>query len=348
MTIKYLSQIETPTESQVEYYPQATNAAIEQMAIFWPAEELGVDEDEQDFRHNMTEGERFAVLALQRYLSKIERVIGGDDFWGGRIGRMFPRPEVQRMSAVFAMMENNSHAPFYKIGNEVIGVADDEFYEEFKNIPIFNEQIKYVVKKSKSKCKLTATAALTFLEGVTLYEAFGFFKSFGVRGHNYISHFIAGIDGSAKDENFHAMSSAWLFNQCLAERTELGNVTEHQLVKLRRMIRTMARKTYKHGLAIIDYIFSHKPETIRTVTKRELQHFLRDRVNAVLGFLQMQPMFKGKPGKISAWFYDQLNAFKFQDFFATTQLQYRRNWKKHELVFDMSLVEEFKEHYNVV
>lgn len=341
----YLSQIETPTESQVEYYPQASEASREQMAIFWPAEELGVEEDEQDFRHGLNEGERFAVLALQRYLSKIERVIGGDDFWGGRIGRMFPRPEVQRMSSVFAMMENNTHAPFYRIGNEVIGVATDEFYEEFKNIPIFSEHIRYIVKKSKSKCKLTATAALTFLEGVPLYAAFAFFKSFGVRGHNKISHFIAGIDGSAKDENFHAMGSAWLVNQCISERMELGNMAEEELTKFHRILKRMARKVYKHELGIIDYIFSHKPEDITTITKYELQKFVRDRVNTVLGYFSLPPMFQTKTGVVSQWFFAQLNAYKFQDFFATTQLQYRRDWKKHLLKFDMEIAEEYKEFY---
>lgn len=342
---EYLSQIETPTESQVEYYPQASQAAIQQMAIFWPAEELGVEEDHNDFQHGLKEGERFAVLALQRYLSKIERVIGGDGFWGGRIGQMYPRPEVIRAASVFNMMENNSHAPFYRIGNEVIGVATDEFYEEFKNIPVFSEHIAYIVKQSKSKCKLRATAALMFLEGVPLYGAFAFFKSFGVRGHNKFPHFIAGIDGSAKDENFHCMFAAWLINQTIAERLQLENMTIAQINKFHTLLRKMARKVYKHECAIIDYIFSYKPEDITTITRNELKHFVRDRVNTILSFVELPPMFKAKAGIVSKWFYDQLNAYKFQDFFATTQLQYRRNWKKHKLVFNMELAQQYGEYY---
>lgn len=345
MPSKYLSQIETPTESQVVYYPQAVEAAIQQAAIMWPAEELGVEEDEHDFRHNLTEGERFAVLALQRYLSKIETTIGGEDFWGHKIGKMFPRHEIIRAASMFNAVENSSHAPFYRIGNEVIGVATDEFYDEFNNIPVFSEHIKYITKQAKSKCKLTSTAALTFLEGVPLFAAFGFFKSFGVRGYNYIAHFISGIDGSAKEETFHSMFSAWLVNQCIKERMDAENMTMAQLNKFHKVLKKMARKVYKHELSIIEYIYSHKGETIRTVTKRELQHFVRDRVNAVLSFFGLPPMFKAKPGVVSQWFYDQLNAYKFQDFFATTQLQYRRNWKKHELVFCMETANEFKEFY---
>ena len=50
MTTTHLSQIETPTDSYVTRYPWAVEMAREQQAIFWPAEELGVEEDEQDFR----------------------------------------------------------------------------------------------------------------------------------------------------------------------------------------------------------------------------------------------------------------------------------------------------------
>lgn len=332
---KPLARIETPSESQVEYYPQATQAAIQQMAVFWPAEELGVEEDEADFR-GMPEGDAKAILTLQRYLSKIERVIGGDDFWGGRIGRMFPRHEIQRASSVFAMVENNSHAPFYRIGNEVIGVATDEFYEEINQIPVFNEHIQQVVKHARSNNKIEATVALTFLEGVPLYSAFAWFKSYGVRGHHLIPHFIAGIDGSAKDENFHCMFSAWLVNQLIKERDDLGLISELDKKLIHRDIIKIAKQVYLHEVTIINYIMkiTHGMCSYNTIDKEELVHFVQDRVNTVLGYFGLEPMFDHEPGEVSSWFYSQLNAYKFQDFFATTQLQYRRNWRKHELVFN--------------
>ena len=36
---------------------------------------------------------------------------------------------------------------------------------------------------------------------------------------------------------------------------------------------------------------------------------------------------------ISGWFYDQLNTVKVPDFFAGTQIQYRRNWDRYKLTF---------------
>lgn len=330
----YLSQIETPTDSHVIRYPQAEEAAIKQMAVFWSAEEMGVEEDEQDFRHNLSEGEQHGVLELQRILTHLERIIGGEDMWRGRIPQMFPRPEVERMATVFAMMEVNSHAPFYRIGNEVMGKADDAFYEEWKDIPVLREHTDYVIKMSKSEDPLEATAALTFLEGVVLFSAFAFFKSFNSRGYNIIPHFVSGIDASAKDENFHSMASAWLFNQCFTERKELGHITQEDESKYHEMLYRLAKETYEHESAVIELCFNHKPETIRTVTKEELLHFVRDRVNFVLSFFGLEPMFKQETGIISEWFYDNLSKYKHSDFFATTQVQYVRNWKKHKLVFN--------------
>lgn len=337
----YLSQIETPTDSHVVRYQSAEDAAIQQMAVFWSAEELGVEEDEADFRNNLSEGELHGVLELQRILTHLERIIGGEDMWGGAIPRMFPRPEIVRMSSVFAMMENNSHAPFYRIGNEVMGNATDEFYNEWKDIPALREHTEYVIKMSKSKDPLKATAALTFLEGVVLFSAFAFFKSFNSRGYNIIPHFVSGIDASAKDENFHSMASAWLFNQCKSERIANGHMSQEEAdKKYNRILRKLAKETYQHEASIIDLIFSNKPETIRTVTKEELLHFVRDRVNMVLSFFGLEPMFKQQPGVISEWFYANLSKYKHSDFFATTQVQYVRNWKKHQLTFNAGAIDE--------
>lgn len=329
-----ITQIQTATDSHVVKYPQAQEAAIKQMAVFWTAEELGVEEDAQDFMHGLTEGERHGVLELQRILTHLERIIGGEDMWGGRIPQLFPRPEIVRMCSVFAMMENNSHAPFYRIGNEVMGYATDDFYEEWKSIPVLKEHTEYVIKMSKSKDPLKATASLTFLEGVVLFSAFAFFKAFNTRGYNLIPHFVSGIDASAKDENFHAMASAWLFNQCKKEQIDVGLLTEEQAdKKYNRILRKLARETYAHESAVIELIFSKAPETVRTCSKEELLHFVRDRVNYVLSFFGLKPMFKQKQGVVSEWFYANLSKYKHSDFFATTQVQYTRNWAKHKLTY---------------
>lgn len=326
-----LSQIETPTESFVEHYPWATEMAQKQQAIFWPAEELGVEEDEADFRHGLTEAERHGVLFAQSVLTKYEAMIGGDEFWGGRIAKLFPRPEIIRMCACFANVEIGSHAPFYRIGNEVLGVATDEFYSQWQRDPLLASRISFMNRASNDANPLVVTAALTFMEGSVLFSIFGYFKGFNTRGHNKIPHFVSGIDASAKDENFHSIASATLFNQCRKERIAAGNHTKEDDAELGAKINEMATVVYEHELRIIDRMFEKGESSV--VTKQELIEFLQDRVNICLARLGQAPLFDHQPGEISAWFYTQLSKVKVPDFFAATQVQYVKNWKKHKLTF---------------
>jgi len=330
-----LSQIESPTDSYVARYPWAAEFAVEQQSIFWPAEELGVDEDEDDFRTKLTDGELHGVLFAQSILTQYELMIGGEELWGGKIARMFPRPEIQRMCACFANVELGSHAPFYDLANKVLGRATDDFYRQWKSDPILAERIAFISQCAGSSNPLEVTAALAFLEGAVLFSVFGFFKGFNARGHNLIPHFVSGIDGSAKDENFHSIASARLFNQCRAERMELGNHSPAQDEALNQVIDQMSQTVYEHELRIIDRMFEVPGN--RVVAQDELVHFLKDRLDVVRNRLGRPAQFDLKKGEISNWFYQQLSTVKVPDFFAATQLQYTRNWAKHKLTFRKEL-----------
>lgn len=327
--------METPTDSYVTHYPWAVEMAIEQQDIFWPAHELGVEEDEADFRVNLNDAERNGVLTGQSILTQYELMIGGDELWGGKIARMFPRPEIQRMCACFANVELNSHAPFYAIGNQVMGLDTDEFYTQWQRDPVLAERIAFISKCAASDDALEVTAALAFFEGAVLFANFGYFKGFNSRGFNLIPHFVSGIDGSAKDENFHSIASARLFQQCKAERIAAGNHSEADEARLREIIWEMARQVGLHERRITRKLFEVPGN--RVVTEDEVVHFFQDRINVVLERLGMPPMFKQDKGVISGWFYQQLSTVKVPDFFATTQLQYRRSWAKHLLKFDVEL-----------
>lgn len=333
---KYLSKIETPTDSYVTHYPWAVEMTIKQQSLFWPAEELGVDEDEQDFRTKLNKAELHGVLFAQSILTQYELMIGGNELWGGKIAKLFPRPEIQRMAACFANVELGSHAPFYDLGNKVLGKATDEFYTQWKQEPVLAERIKFIEECAASNDALEVTAALAFLEGAILFSVFGYFKGFNSRGFNMISHFVSGIDGSAKDENFHSIGSANLFRQCKAERKAAGNHSTRRDNILKEKILKMASDVYEHEKVIIGKMFEIKGN--RVVKAEECIDFLEDRINIVLGRLEMEPMFDKKPGVISGWFYQQLSTVKIPDFFAATQLQYTRNWAKHKLAFNKEMV----------
>ena len=341
---EYLSQIETPTDSHVYRYEPAAKVAIEQMDIFWPAEELGIENDELDFRHNLTKGESYSVRYLQSILTKYETFIGGQDLWGNKIPCLFPRTEVARACSVISMVENHSHAPFYMLADKLMNTATDEFYSQWREDPILAPQIAYLEELTKSDNPLVVTAVLCFLEGAKLFSILGYFKCFNTQGFNLISHFVSGIDGSAKDENFHSMFSAYLHNQCKYERTELGNHTAEQEKELKQIIGDVAINIDAHESAVIDHIFDYsdslpEEQRIRVTTREELHHFKRDRINVVLGYLNQEQMFNEPRGNISQVFYQNLSSYKYSDFFANTQLQYKRNYSISKIGFNKGALE---------
>ena len=337
--IKYKSQIETPTDSYVAIYPWATEMAIGQQDIYWTAEELGVEEDEQDFKVKLTPGELHGVITAQSVLTQYELMLGGENLWGGKIPEMFPRPEIARMCAKFTDVELHVHAPFYDIGNQVMGNSTDEFYTQWKADPVLADRIAFIDSFADSDCPLLVTAALALLEGVVLYSAFGFFKGFNSRGYNLIPHFVSGIDASAKDENFHSIGSSFLYKECMAERIEANTITPKEIKDIEIIIVKMAETVYEHELRIIEMMFSEGH--IRVVGKEELIEFVEDRINIVLRRLNLSNLFDREPGLISGWFYDQLNTVKVPDFFAGTQIQYTRNWDRYKLTFDSELQHEY-------
>lgn len=326
-----LSPIETPKNSYVADYPNATKTAIAAQSIFWTAEELGVEKDEADVRVQMTPGEQHGLRTVQSIITQYELMIGGKEMWGGKIQHLFPRHEIARVCATFSFFELGVHAPFYDLINKTLNIATDEFYTAWKQDPVLSERIDFIEHKTASEDALEVTAALAFLEGAVLFSAFAFFKAFNSRGHNLIPHFVAGIDGSAKDENLHSQFSGWLFRQCLLERREAGNHTDEQHAALTANISRMAQDVYEHECRIIDMIF--EKGGIRTITAEEMRHFVRDRIDVVMGYLGLPPVFNSEPGTVSGWFYTQLSTFKHSDFFAATQLQYRRDWRRHDLKF---------------
>jgi ribonucleotide reductase beta subunit family protein with ferritin-like domain len=105
---------------------------------------------------------------------------------------------------------------------------------------------------------------------------------------------------------------------------------------LRKKIKRIAEKVYEHEEALCNKIF--EKGGIRTITKEEILDFIKDRINIVLSYLNIKPLYEKEDGVVTEWFYSQLNSFKYSDFFSNQQLQYVRSWKKHELKFDMELI----------
>ena len=127
------------------------------------------------------------------------------------------------------------------------------------------------------------------------------------------------------------MASTWLYNQCVEEMMNANLLTEERLREVEEIILEIAETVYEHESRIIDMIF--EKGGIRTITKEDILLFVRNRIDVVLSYLKMKPLFGDKQGVVSEWFYNQLSTYKYADFFHSQQIQYVRNWQKHKLVF---------------
>lgn len=313
-------------------YPQAIKASEDQARVIWFASELGVEKDENDVRVKLTDGERHGLETVLKLFTEYESILGGEEFWGGKVVKMFPRPDIHRMAVTFSFIEIVVHLPFYDLINKTLKIATDDFYNSWKKDPILVERIKFINSYAACKDPLLVTSAFAFIEGAVLFSNFAYIKSLNSGGHNMCSHISAGVDASAKDENFHSMASAWLYNQTLSEMKELDLITNEKETVLNTEILQMAKTVYEHELRIIDMIF--EKGGIRTITKVQIVEFVKNRIDVVLGYLNQPPLFNTPQGEISEWFYSALSSYKYSDFFSNQQTQYVRDWAKHKLVFN--------------
>lgn len=312
----------TPTKSYVTCYPDAIRFCEEQDKVFWTAKEVTVEKDKQDMLVNMTEAERHGVITTLK-LFTIYELIAGTEYWTGRVARTFQRPEIQRMGSLFGAYELNVHAPFYNRLNEVLGLANDDFYDSYTRDPVLVDRINFVDSIVNDPDPLVSVGAFSMVEGAVLYSSFAFLKHFQAQGKNKLLNVVRGINFSVRDENLHATAGAWLYRTL---KSELGSSIEIQACESK--LRKVAHQIYEHEQRIVDMIFDRGE--IEGITADQMKRFVKSRINLCLSQLGIAPIFEVINDDISKWFYDNINAVKFHDFFTGVGSDYNRNWKQEE------------------
>lgn len=315
----------TPTKSYVTCYPDAVDFCEKQESIFWTAKEITVEKDKQDMLVNMTEAERHGVITTLKLFTLYE-LIAGNEYWLGRVKDTFPRPEIQRMASVFGMFELNVHAPFYSRLNETLGLSTDEFYTSYINDPVLADRISFVDSVVNDPDPLVSLGAFSLVEGAVLYSSFAFLKHFQALGKNKLLNVVRGINFSVRDENLHSTAGAWLYRTL---KHELGSSTDIHGVE--KAIRLLAENVYEHECQIVNMIFA-KGE-IEGITSDQMKRFIKSRINLCLSQLGIAPIFEVTNDVISGWFYDNINAVTFNDFFTGIGSNYNRSWKQENFIW---------------
>lgn len=308
-------------------YPEFAKLADEQMHTFWPWDEPKVENDLQDLRVKVSHAEREGILHTLKLFTHYERR-AGDDFWAGRIMATFKRPEIQRMSSMFSAVEFNSHAGFYNKVNEVLFVDNLEFYNEWKNDPVLVDRMDMIGSIIDSDDDLISIGGFTFVEGAILYSNFAYLKHYQVQecGKDAIKNTCRGINLSVGDENTHAIGGAGLYKRIKEQR----RLSSDELGALNALMRKIAMIAYEHECHIIDTIFGFGH--IDGITANQMKEFVKHRIDLCLMNLEIDPLFSEdgtyEDEFVKSWFYSNINALQFHDFFTGGGSEYHINWNR--------------------
>lgn len=326
-----LTRIQTPKSEFTVDYPEAVEFMNQQQAVFWPHFEVKVSKDKQDILVNMSESERHGTIETLKLFSKYEQIIG-NEFWINFVMKNFPRPaDIQPMAAMFGAMELAVHQKFYSTLNEELGIATDDFYNEYLEDAELKQRIDFMENTLSAKDELRALGCFTFGEGAILYSSFAFLKHFQSQGKNKLLNVVSGINFSARDEHLHSEAAAWLFRTLLKEKIEAGLISEQEQEDLKKDILEAATTVDLHEKAIIKKIF--QKGKIEGITDVQLEHFAQSRINLCLRNLGYENLFKVEYNPVADWFYKGINGYQMQDFFNSQGNQYQRDWNENGFSF---------------
>ena len=310
-------------------YPTAIEFAKQQAEIFWLPDEIEVEKDLHDLKTNFTEAEYHGVISTLKLFTIYELSVG-NDYWQNYVGKIFQRPDIQRMATTFAFMEIGVHAPFYAKLNEVLGLDTDEFYESYKEDVVLANRMAWIGKRTEKRDTvyniLKSVGVFSMIEGAVLYSSFAFLKHFNSAGKNKLININAGINFSAIDETLHSQAGAWLFRTLLQEATADGQVTDIFLEELTKELEDTTKVILEHESIIIDKIF--EKGHIKGITENQLKHFVESRLDICLKNLGFKGIFKPSYNPIAEWFYKDLESSTLHDFFSSTGSDYNRNWNE--------------------
>lgn len=326
-----LTRIQTPKTEFTVDYPQACEFTDQQASVFWPHFEVKVHKDKQDIMVNMTEAESHGTITTLKLFSKYEQIIG-TEFWINFVMKKFPRPaDIQPMAALFGAMELAVHQKFYSTLNEELGLATDEFYNQYLEDEDLTARIEFLENTLANKDDLHALGCFTFGEGAILYSSFAFLKHFQSQGKNKLLNVVSGINFSARDENLHSEAAAWLFRTLLQEQKDTGVVDSAYEEQLKVDIYKAAETVMLHEKTIIKKIF--EKGRIDGITDVQLEYFAQSRINLCLRNLGYDNLYKVEYNPVADWFYKGINGYSMIDFFNSQGNQYQRDWDSEGFKF---------------
>ena len=297
-----------------------------QLKVFWLPSEIKVEKDIQDVLVKFPPADKHAVITSLKLFSLYE-THAGDEYWLGRFRKMFDGAEFHRMAATFGMIELSVHAPFYNKINELLNINVPSFYMSYLDDENLKGRMEHISDIIDDPDDLVSLGGFSMVEGAILYSTFAFLKHYQANGKNDIVNVGRGLNFSTRDENLHSIAGA----HCFKFKKANSNLSLDQEEELARKLKDCAHKILLHELKIIELIFSEGK--IEGITALQMEKFVKSRLNLCLENLGYAKEFEVKDNPIAEWFYDGINGYKFNDFFAGMGSQYNRDWDESAFVW---------------
>lgn len=287
-------------------YPQAHDYWLRQEQAHWLHTEVSMAGDVQDWSTSLSPSEKNVVGNILKGFTQTEVIV--NDYWGRRVSKWFPKPEIAGMAAAFANMET-VHAAAYALLNESLGLED---FAAFLEEPTAAAKISSLISTQANDARGIAKSLAVFsafAEGVQLFSSFAVLMNFSrdnkLKGVGQIVAF------SVKDESLHSDAGCWLFRQFIKENPDIWDDD------LKQTIYEAARTTVKLEDDFIDKVFEQGD--IKGMAAADLKAYVRFRTNTKLGDLDLKVNWKNIDAEAlerMAWFDYMTVGAEHQDFFA--------------------------------
>jgi ribonucleoside-diphosphate reductase beta chain len=295
-------------------YDKAEEFWLKQQQAHWLHSEVSMASDIQDFKQNLTASERNVVANVLKLFTQTEVVV--NEYWGSKVCRWFPKPEIVMMASTFASFEG-IHQAAYSYLNDSLGLQD---YDAFLHDDTMSKKISVLTEtKGRSKPEIAKSLAVfsAFAEGVALFSSFAILMSFARR--NLLKGVGQIVAWSSRDEGLHSDAGCWLFRQLISENKDVFDD------ELKATIYQAARDCVALEDSYIDKVFELGP--IDGLDPRDLKEYIRYRANIKLGDLGMKMNWKNLDStRVSNldWFSIIAAGVEHQDFFAGKVTQYSK------------------------
>lgn len=282
----------------------------QQQLVHWTKDEINLGQDVQDWHFNLNQTEKEVIGGILKGFTQMEILVG--DYWR-QVANWFPKPEVAMMASTFSYFES-IHQDNYAMINEQLQLDD---FEAFLYDDETKRKLDYFIDIPKTtEIKNIATSLATFsafAEGCLLFSSFAILLSF--QKENLMKGVGQIVSFSIRDEDLHSQGGIYLFNTLCEEFPELRQSCEEDIL-------SAAKCTYLLEAQFLDNLFSSG--NIRTLTKTDLQEFVKYRINVKLNALGYKSVYNIDKNAINnmSWFNSLSSGREFGDFFATRVSEY--------------------------